>query len=120
MRSRKPIVIFNLVAFIFTWTIAGLIYFLLSNGAISKLQQHTLHCLGALGPALGAFIAAYLCYGREGVIKLSKKIRVPKRFTFNNVAIVFSPFFLFVIGLLIFRILMGSWFDYQQFIETNY
>ncbi len=120
MKTNKAILIFNLVAFILTWAIAFWIYYLINNDSISVHNQQIYHSLGSLGPTLGAFCAAYLCYGNDGVRKLVRKIFSFGIPSFRTLIIAASPLILFVVGLLCHRIVKHSWFDFQSFISEHW
>lgn len=118
--KSKPIIIFNLIAFSLTWVIAFWIYYLLNNQQISTVQQQVYHSFGALGPTIGAFLTAYLFYGKTGVSKLVNKIVSPKKLPSSSLLICVSPLLLFIVGLFAFRVFKGEWYNFKLFIDTNW
>jgi membrane protease YdiL (CAAX protease family) len=117
MRPFSPILIFNIITFSFTWTVAGLIYFQI-NVPTFDVRAQILHSLGALGPTLGAFSAAYWFYGGKGVVALFRSLGVSWRPFAQSLPIILSPLFLFIIGICTYRLIKGAWFDFGGFIDS--
>ncbi|MFN7118986.1 MAG: CPBP family intramembrane glutamic endopeptidase [Saprospiraceae bacterium] len=114
----RPVWTFIAFAYGITWIILITGGLLLQQNIITKLQFDILYLFGALGPCLGAFWTARFHYGKASVARLWAT------FSFKNWnktvwLLILSPWLLFAVGLLVYRIITGAWFTFaitkQQF-----
>ena len=117
MSSTSPVYVFSAIAFALTWSIGFWIYFKFGTVDIGW-QQHVYHSLASLGPAIAAIITSYLYYGWPGVSKLLNRLKISKIHLANTYRIAFAPLVLFIVGVLIYPLIKGEWFDFDSFAIT--
>ena len=116
---KKQIVTYSIIAYSITWLIAFGIFMRFKNGDISRHQLNVLHSLAAIGPTCGALVTTYLFYGKIGVWRLIHKIRFGKP-TWSALLFAFSPLLFFIMGLLVYRVVKGDWYSFQNFIGEHW
>ncbi len=116
---KKQILIYCLIAYSITWLISIGIIALFEKGELSKFQLNLFHSFAAIGPSIGAFITAYLYYGKEGVLKLTNKIgfNIPTK---KSLLFTLSPLLFFVLSLFVYRLVKGDWYSFENFSENNW
>ncbi|HVZ39132.1 MAG TPA: type II CAAX endopeptidase family protein [Candidatus Kapabacteria bacterium] len=100
------------IAYGITWTITLGLYALNRRGAITADELNIYCSLGALGPFLAAIISARLFYGRSGLRWLFGTLS-PARLERRSLLLALSPLPLFAIGLLVHRLITGSFFSFE-------
>jgi len=115
----KIVFTYSSLAFGISWSIAFTIYFLFKNDFINDYQLNLFHSFAAIGPAIAAFISAYLFYGKQGFAKLLSKIKfkLPDR---KTIFFVVSPLLFFIIGLFVYKIIKSDWYSFQKFTALNW
>lgn len=73
---KRPIVIYTAVAYAVTWGIVLTAYAFYRDGDLTLTQLNLLYNAGALGPLVGAWIAAKATYGNAGTKKLFSTFRI--------------------------------------------
>lgn len=108
--KKNPLVFYFIIAYAITWIL------------VLPIITHTVsvnwHFLGALGPAISAFVVLFLIKGNVGISSLKDKI-IKHRVGFRWILVALSPIFLLLVSLPIGYFLSGSWFNFKQFIADN-
>lgn len=108
--KKNPLVCYFIIAYAITW--------ILVLPIITHTVSENWHFLGALGPAISAFVVSYLTKGNVGISSLKDKI-IKHRVGFRCILIALSPIFLLLVSLPIGYFISGSWFNFKQFIADN-
>ena len=118
----KPAWAYAFITYLITWSITLSIYFLYKQGSITLDQLNLLYNFGALGPFVGAIVAARIFYKRDGVRSLFRALRFTALGT-KSLLLSFSPLLFLVIGWLAYPMMTGHWFSFdetrRQFHLTN-
>ena len=115
MKSR--IILFCVIAFGITWVIGFIISYFNSNGLISNQELDLFHSIASTGPTFAAIVACLVYDGSAGLNRLIKKFKL-SNFGSLIIAISLSPLLFLLIGLIVFRIIHGTWFDFQRFFSV--
>lgn len=115
----KKVIIYSVIAFGITWTIAFGIYWLFRKEMIIETQLNFLHSFAAIGPAVAAFVTTRLFYGKQGIKKLVSKLKfqIPNR---QTIRLTLSPLLFFIIGLLVFRLIKSENYNFELFAKLNW
>lgn len=116
---KKQIFTYCLIAYSITWIIAIGIFLLFVKGELSEYQMNLYHSFAAIGPSIGAFVTAYLNYGKEGVRKLINKLGFGIT-TKKSLFFTLSPLLFFVLGLFVYRLVKNDWYSFENFSENNW
>jgi membrane protease YdiL (CAAX protease family) len=100
------------IAYGITWAILLGLYVLHARGAITRDEVNLYCSFGALGPFLGATIAASVFYGKRGVRALFATLD-PSRLNRKSILLAISPLLLFAIGWLVYLVLAGTPFSFE-------
>jgi membrane protease YdiL (CAAX protease family) len=105
--------IYTLITYFITWGITLTSFGLYKNSRLSLDQLNLIYNFGALGPFLGAVIAAKIFYGNTGVGKLFSTFKFT---SLNKISLLisFSPLLLFAIGLLLYPLFTGHWYTFAD------
>lgn len=116
---QNPLLLYCLLSYILTWSIAFGIYYLFRTGQLSEHQLNLYHSWAAVGPAIGAVVSTYFFYGKNGLVKLLGKFHLvfPRP---RTLLLVFSPLLFFGFGLLVYRLLQGAWYSFDAFAEDHW
>jgi membrane protease YdiL (CAAX protease family) len=115
---KKAALVYIALAYLLTWSYAFTIYALYRSGALSANELNLLHAFAAAGPAISAVIVALVFYGNTGLGKLLGRLR-PVRISWETRLIVWSPFILLVLGLLLYPVLTGIGYDFYNFFQRH-
>lgn len=118
-KLTRKILVYTGIAYAITWIIAFGIYFLFKGGYITGYQLNLYHSFAAIGPSIGAVIASYIFYGREGVGKLLSKIRLPS-LPRKEKFFLLSPIIFFLIGLPVHAAITSEWYSFTRFAIVNW
>ncbi len=108
--KKNPLVSYFIIAYVITW--------ILVLPIIAHTVSENWHFLGALGPAISAFVVSYLIKGNIGISNLKDKI-IKYRVGFRWILVAISPIFLLLVSLPIGYFISGSWFDFGKFITDK-
>ena len=111
---KKPILLYSLLAYAFTWAVVIGLYLAFRSGRITELQLNLYYSLGALGPTVAALLTAAVCHGRSGVVKLLAHLK-PVRPTRQVWLLAWSPLLFFALGLVVYPLIKGGWYDFGRF-----
>ena len=109
----KPVWTYAFIAYLITWSITLSIYFLYKHGFITLDELNLLFNFGAIGPFVGAIVAARIFYKREGVRALFRSLRFTSLGT-KPWLLSFSPLLFGAIGWLAYPLLTGHWFSFEE------
>ncbi|MEO5928725.1 MAG: CPBP family intramembrane glutamic endopeptidase [Candidatus Kapaibacterium sp.] len=108
----KPLWLYGGTAYGITWIIVLVLYLLHQHGDINRDELNLYFNLGALGPFLGAIIAASVCYGQAGVGRLFATLN-PSRLEWRSTLLALSPLLLFAVGWCVHLLLAGAPFSFE-------
>jgi uncharacterized protein len=108
----RPLWAYVSTAYGITWAIILGLYALHMRGTITRDELNLYFNFGALGPSLGATIAASLFYGRKGLRSLFATLS-PSRLDRRSLLLALSPLLLFAIGWLVHLLLTGTPFSFE-------
>lgn len=100
------------IAYGITWAIVLGLHALHTRGDITRDEMNLYYNFGALGPLLGAMIAAFLLYGRKGIRSLFGTLSL-SRLDRRSFLLALSPLLLFAIGWLVHLLLAGTPFSFE-------
>jgi len=89
------------------------------SGMLSYYELNFYHSFAAIGPTVGAVVATTLFYGKEGVVKLIAKIKIPK-LKKTTALIVCSPILFFLIGFIVYPIIKSEIYSFGDFADLNW
>jgi membrane protease YdiL (CAAX protease family) len=108
----KPIRLYILIAFAFTWVLVIGLYVLYRQGYLSLQQLNAYYAAGALGPAVAAWVTTYVFYKKEGLNRLLASFQ-PRRLDPLSIAVALSPVLLFGAGYVLYPLLAGHSYSFQ-------
>ncbi|MFX1295129.1 MAG: type II CAAX prenyl endopeptidase Rce1 family protein [Promethearchaeota archaeon] len=77
------------------------------------------HALGAFGPTIAAILVTYISQGKDGLVKLKERCFKWRVKWIWVIIVIFGPFALFGLGILINFLFTRIWFDFYAFIVEN-
>lgn len=110
---NKVIWTYIFITYLITWSITLISYTLYKLNVLSFDQLNLIYNFGALGPFIGAVSSAKLFYSSTGVNKLFSTFKF-RTISVKSFLISLSPLLFFAIGLLIYPLLAGHWFSFDD------
>ncbi len=86
---------------------------------IDNTQLNFYHSIAAIGPTVAAFPTTYMFYGKQGVYKLLGKLHMHIT-NKQTILFIISPLLFFVIGLLVYPLFKGTFFDFETFTKAKW
>jgi membrane protease YdiL (CAAX protease family) len=108
----KPIRLYILIAFAFTWVLVIGLYVLHRQGDLSLQQLNTYYAAGALGPSIAAWVTTHAFYKKEGLSRLLAAFQ-PRRLDTLSIAVALSPVLLFGAGYFLYPLLAAHPYSFQ-------
>lgn len=116
---NKKIIIYTVVSYAVTWTIAFVIILLYKKGNLTNYQLNFYHSFAAIGPTIAALFTSYLFYGKVGIGKLLNRIKFPK-LDRKPIVFIISPLLFFAIGFFIYALIKSDWYSFKNFYISNW
>jgi membrane protease YdiL (CAAX protease family) len=116
---NKKVLLYSVIAYGVTWTIAFGIYLLYKKGNLSNYQLNLYHSFAAIGPTIAALITTYSFYGKPGVKKLVGKIGL-QVLDKKTVLFIVSPLAFFGLGLIIYPFIKSEGYSFGNFANLHW
>lgn len=105
--------IYTIITYLTTWGIIIPFYLLYKKGTININELNLIYNFGALGPLIGALICSWKFYGKRRISVLFSSFQI-KTINKKTLFLALSPLAFFAIGLIVYPILSGHWFSFEE------